>query len=186
MWRFERTGEGNQAPAIRCPDEFVRRCRWRRKEGVGVAHHTRDPRAENLGLGRSGRVTVARDPIEPPFERPNDAIGRYGREPSFPRMKYRFEHGDYCLLRGGGSGVRSLALLSELRRTRRSLGEGGQPRRLCLRGSRRSALLVTTVRLVTITSPCYTYRPMDFFSDARKRDGRKKRVSPVGGVVLER
>ena len=87
-------GKVTSPPPFAVPANSYVSCRWRRKKGVGVAHHTRDPRAENLGLGRSGRVTVPRNPIEPPFERPNDAIGRYGREPSFPRVKYWFKHAD--------------------------------------------------------------------------------------------
>src|SRR5207247_9270775 len=53
-------------------------------------------------------------------------------------------------LAGGPSSLRSPANSGELRRTRRSLGEGGHPHRLCLRALRRSALVATTVRLVNI------------------------------------
>src|SRR5438067_8422465 len=45
----------------------------------------------------------------------------------------------------GPSSLHSPANSGELRRTRRSLGEGGHPRDLCLRGLRRSALIPATV-----------------------------------------
>src|SRR5438067_7927861 len=48
----------------------------------------------------------------------------------------------------GPSSLRSPANSGELRRTRRSLGEGGHPRHLCLRALRRSALVATTVHFV--------------------------------------
>src|SRR5689334_11558575 len=98
MWGVECAGKAEGARFSRT----LRLCRGglegvlvRRRhveEGVAVAHHLLDPSRDNVRRVCSLRMTVCRQPVRSPFERPDDTVFADGCEPVFPGVEDTREH----------------------------------------------------------------------------------------------
>ena len=127
--RGERARKREHAAVARCGERVVGG-RRRGEERVGVAHHMRDPAGEHIGRPldvargkRTARAVACRNPVEPPVERPHDAIGRRVRQPPFPRVEERLKHSRpmlYCLLHA-----------RRLRHAKAPRAQAGQANELC-------------------------------------------------------
>src|SRR6516164_4706163 len=72
--------------------EAILRCWRRREEGIRVLHHVRHPLLDD---GRGGPIPpqpVLRNPVEPPVERPDDAVRGHRGQPALPRVEEGFAH----------------------------------------------------------------------------------------------
>src|SRR3954470_24704511 len=84
---------------------------WQREEFVTLRDGTRGPRGETLDFIRRSRLETF-DPVEPPLERPDEAVLSPCRQPSLPVVEHSRNHAGKLVsiraARSSNSSVRSL------------------------------------------------------------------------------